>query len=398
MSRRKKNKNSYNKKAILIGTHIPGKDRFSPIDSLIELSELCRTAKIEVVDTILQIRERLNPRYLIGQGKLDEIKLKIQETHIDYVIFDIDPSPAQLRNLEDYLECQVMGRTNLVLNIFLDRARSKVSKLQAEYARLLYELTTLRGRYSDMSSPGFRGPGEQKIEVKKQIIKHRLHTLRKQLTRIKRQFLTQRKLRNKEFIVTMVGYTNSGKSTLLNTLAKTNTLADDMLFATLDPIVRRVYVDPQQYFLLVDTIGFIRKLPYKYLSNFFSTIEEIRLADILIHVVDISQPDFQHKIEIVNRVLMEILDKPKETIIVFNKMDLLPPEDQLSTERILRGKYPNSVFISALNKAGIDNLIEMIEMQMKQREKNPMANLPREESHANHYSDSLLYSPQPRTD
>jgi GTP-binding protein HflX len=351
-------------RAILVGLELPERHlNWSIEDSLIELQHLASTAGAQVVAKLVQKRNRRDSAYYIGYGKLEELRLLAQVHQIDLIVFDNELSPAQQRNLENVLGKKVIDRTGLILDIFAQRARSKEGKLQVELAQLHYLLPRLAGTGVALSrlggGIGTRGPGETKLEVDRRRIRKRIKDLERELQQVRQH--RERLRRKRESIplpiVALVGYTNTGKSTLLNTLTNSEVLAEDMLFATLDPVTRQVEIPNGKSFLLTDTVGFIRKLPHHLIAAFRATLEETVAADILIHIVDSSNPAFLEQIATVEEVLAELGAGSIPTIIVFNKIDLI--EDKSPVHRAA-SEYPHSANISASSGLGLEGLLELI--------------------------------------
>jgi GTP-binding protein HflX len=366
-------------KAVLIGVINDNQDIRLVNDYLEELAFLVETAGAIPVKKFIQRLDSPNARTYIGSGKLQEIHQFVIQEKIDIVIFDDELSPSQMRNIEKELEIRVLDRTNLILDIFAQRAKTAYAKTQVELAQYEYLLPRLAGMWTHLERQqggiGMRGPGETEIETDRRIIRTKIALLKDQLEKIDRQMITQRKNRGKLVRVSLVGYTNVGKSTLMNQLSKSDLFAENKLFATLDATVRKVVIGNLP-FLLSDTVGFIRKLPYHLVESFKSTLDEVREADLLLHVVDISHPGFEDQIGIVNQTLQEIHAADKPTIVVFNKTDaysFIPKEeddlsprqrenltlDELKNSWMARNNAP-SIFISALKKQNIDGLRELL--------------------------------------
>ncbi len=336
-------------------------DRINAREYLYELKNLALTAGAEVVDLFPQRLDRFNPAYLIGKGKLSEIKERVIADKIDVVIFGNDLTPLQHENIENFLKVKVVDRTELILDIFAQHARSREGKIQVELAQLRYRLTQLVGRGKELSrlgaGIGTRGPGETKLEVDRRRIKERIARLQRDLQKVRRSRKEQRKGRKKAGIpqFALIGYTNVGKSSLLNLMAKSDVLVEDKLFATLDPTTRKVYLGDGLTVLVSDTVGFIENLPSDLLEAFRATLEEIEEADYLILVIDASDFDIERELNSVYTILRELSVSDKPMIYVFNKMDLV-------MDRHLVEKYgaqlENSVFISVKDKMGIDELKE----------------------------------------
>lgn len=310
--------------AVLVGIITPNQNEEKSKEYLEELDFLAHTAGAKPVKHFLQKLPYANPKTFIGSGKLDEIKSYINSNDIKLVIFDDELGPSQLRNLEKVLECKILDRSNLILDIFASRARTAHSKVQVELAQYQYLLPRLTRMWTHLERQkggiGMRGPGETQIETDRRIIQQKIALLKEKLVQIDKQKAVQRGNRGAMVRVALVGYTNVGKSTIMNCLSKSEVFAENKLFATLDTTVRKVVIENLP-FLLSDTVGFIRKLPHQLVESFKSTLDEVREADILLHVVDISHPNFEEQIEIVASTLAEIDATDKPSILVFNKVD-----------------------------------------------------------------------------
>ncbi len=366
-------------KAILVGVITPQQPELMVKEFLAELDFLAETAGVESVKHFTQKLEFANPRTYLGQGKLNEIKQFITEKNIDIAIFDDELSPSQLRNLEQFFNVKILDRTNLILDIFAHRAQTAHARVQVELAQYQYLLPRLTRRWTHLERQkggiGLRGPGETELETDRRFIRDRIAHLKKQLETIDRQKETQRQNRGKMVKIALVGYTNVGKSTLMNLLSKSNVFAENKLFATLDTTVRKMVIENLPV-LISDTVGFIRKLPTHLIESFKSTLDEIREADILLHIVDISHPNFEEQIKIVNQTLRDIGSGDKTMLMVFNKTDAytfsekeetdLTPKtkenlspDDLKKSWMARDNTP-CVFISAKYKINIVALKQMI--------------------------------------
>jgi GTPase len=347
-------------RAILVGLYGPGTTREKAEEYLAELTLLTDTAGGSVVHTFLQNRDKPHRGTYVGKGKLEEIKSISKAEDADLIIFDDDLSPTQTRNLERELEVKVMDRSGLILDIFASRAKSAAAKTQVELAQLEYLLPRLTRIWTHLSRQkggiGTKGPGETQIETDRRMIKLRITSLREKLVKLSQQRLTQRQGRDKLPRVALVGYTNAGKSSLMNTLVEAEVLAEDRLFATLDSTVRRLDIGNHGV-LLSDTVGFIRKLPHKLIESFKSTLDEIREADLLLHVVDASSPFSAEYIEVVRQTLKDIGAEDKTELLVLNKVDAIQDESLFTA---LRSDYPDGVMISALRGIGITELLEQI--------------------------------------
>ena len=372
-------------RAILVGIVKSGQDEREVEDYLNELSFLTDTAGAEPVKRFTQKLDVPNPRTFVGSGKMEEIALFVKENTIDIAIFDDELSPSQIRNIEEKLGCRILDRTNLILDIFANRARTAHARTQVELAQYQYLLPRLTGMWTHLERQrggiGLRGPGETEIETDRRIIRDRISFLKTQLKKIDTQMSTQRKSRGKMIRVALVGYTNVGKSTIMNLLSKSDVFAENKLFATLDTTVRKVVIENLP-FLLSDTVGFIRKLPHDLVESFKSTLDEVRESDVLVHVVDVSHPGFEEQIKVVDETLNELGAKEKPSIIIFNKIDAfsytLKEEDDLSP--VVKENYSladlkkswmasnknfKTVFFSAKTKENLDELKKLLYDEVK---------------------------------
>ncbi|WP_430908696.1 GTPase HflX [Maribacter sp. 2-571] len=361
-------------KTVLIGVINQEQSEEKVKEYLDELEFLTYTAGGEVCKRFVQRMNIPNPKTLIGSGKMLEVEAYVDENKIGSVIFDDELTPAQQRNIEKQLRCKILDRTGLILDIFAQRAQTSYSRTQVELAQYEYLLPRLTGLWTHLERQkggiGMRGPGETEIETDRRIVRDRISLLKKKLLKIDRQMETQRGNRGALVRVALVGYTNVGKSTLMNKISKSDVFAENKLFATLDTTVRKVVIGNLP-FLLSDTVGFIRKLPTQLVESFKSTLDEVREADLLLHVVDISHPQFEEHINSVNKILDEIKSADKNTIMVFNKIDRYEhetiAEDDLTTEKSerhftieewkktwMQRVGDNALFISALNKENFD--------------------------------------------
>ncbi|MFN3420726.1 MAG: GTPase HflX [Armatimonadota bacterium] len=353
-------------KAILVGVALNGRNELE--EELDELAALADTAGAEVIGVLTQTRKEVDPAYFIGRGKAEELSRMCAELGADLVIFNHDLTPAQARNLEKLLNVRVVDRTELILDIFAKRARTKQAMLQVELAQLQYQLPRLRRMWQHLSrlggGIGTRGPGETQLEVDQRRAKKRISDLQKQLQEIQRQTTTRVKSRKERelFTIALVGYTNVGKSTLMNALTGANVFVEDRLFATLDATTRVLYLPDGHKVLLTDTIGFIRNLPPHLIASFHATLEEVRTADLLLHVADVSHSGFDEHIRVVEETLQEIGAGDKPAIIVLNKADKLPSD--WDKQALLR-RYPNAVLVSALTGEGIDELKRRIQEEFE---------------------------------
>lgn len=356
---------SKDERALIFGIRIRGARNEDLENSLEELGLLVKTAGAIVANKHIVNRDRIDASFIVGKGYLDEMTRMIADLNIRLVVFDLNAiRPAQIRNLEDRLKCRVVGRTEIIMDIFARRARSAEAKIQVELAQLKYILPRLKGLGGVLSrlggGIGTRGPGEKMLETDRRHILRRIKTLNQKLERIKKHRATTRKSRRNELIGAVVGYTNAGKSTIINCLARDDLFVEDRLFATLDSYTRTVYLAEGKKCLLVDTVGFIRNLPSHLIESFKSTIEEMQTADFLVHVVDISSPDINSNIQTVYREINELGCIDKKTIMFFNKADLVPDEAAVNT---IQNNYPESIIGSAAMGAGLDELkLRVLEM------------------------------------
>jgi len=377
--------NKPRERAILIGIIYHGQDERETEEFLDELSFLTETAGAEPVKRFIQKLDVPNPRTFVGSGKIKELSLFVTENKIDIAIFDDELTPSQLRNIEEALGCRILDRTNLILDIFARRARTSHARTQVELAQYQYLLPRLTGMWTHLERQrggiGLRGPGETEIETDRRVIRDRISLLKEQLKKIDTQMVTQRKNRGKMIRVALVGYTNVGKSTIMNLLSKSDVFAEDKLFATLDTTVRKMVIGNLP-FLLSDTVGFIRKLPTDLIESFKSTLDEVRESDLLVHIIDISHPTFEEQIKVVNNTLKDLGVSGKPLILVFNKIDafsyIVKEEDDLTP--VLKDNYSLSdlkkswmsadkhhqtVFVSAKTKENIEELRKLLYDEVK---------------------------------
>jgi GTP-binding protein HflX len=368
-------------KTVIVGIITQKQNEEKLKEYLDELEFLTFTAGGEVVKRFFQKMERPNPKTFLGTGKIDEISLYIKENEISTVIFDDELTPSQQKNITKILDCKVLDRTNLILDIFAQRAETSYARTQVELAQCQYLLPRLSGMWTHLERQkggiGMRGPGETEIETDRRIVRDRIALLKDKIKTIDRQQSVQRGNRGAMVRVALVGYTNVGKSTLMNVISKSDVFVENKLFATLDTTVRKVVIKNLP-FLLSDTVGFIRKLPTQLVDSFKSTLDEVREADLLLHVVDISHPEFEDHIESVNQILKDIKSDDKQTIMVFNKIDaykhLTIDDDDLITEKtskhytlnewkqtwMHKAGQNNTLFISALNKENFEAFRELV--------------------------------------
>jgi GTP-binding protein HflX len=352
-------------RAILVG--VSARNRVEAEDSMAELTELANSAGLEVAATVIQHRSRVDPRLLMGKGRLSELVIQALQLGSDFLVFDAELTPAQVRSITDFTELRVIDRTQLILDLFAQRARSREGKLQVEMAQVKYLLPRLRGRDDALSrltgGIGGRGPGETKLEIDRRRLQERLHRLKRDLEKVRAERKVRREGRKRHQlpILSIIGYTNAGKSTLFNTLTHASVLAEDRLFATLDPTTRRLRFPREREVIITDTVGFIQNLPQNLLEAFKATLEELEEADLLIHIIDLSNPRFPEQMEAVDRILasLELTDKP--VLKVFNKMDLVPPELAALQVRIHQG-----VAISALDDKTLPPLIARLEERVEE--------------------------------
>ncbi len=373
-------------KTVLVGLITQFQNEEMSEEYLDELEFLAFTAGAEVLKRFTQKMEVPNPKTFIGTGKLEEVRKFVEDNEIGVAIFDDELSPAQQKNIERILQCKIVDRTNLILDIFAQRAQTSYARTQVELAQYEYLLPRLAGMWTHLERQrggiGMRGPGEREIETDRRIVRDRISLLKDKLKKIDRQMDVQRGNRGSLVRVALVGYTNVGKSTLMNTLSKSEVFAENKLFATLDTTVRKVVIGNLP-FLLTDTVGFIRKLPTQLVESFKSTLDEVREADLLLHIVDISHPSFEHHIDSVNKILEEIGSADKPTVMVFNKIDVYSPEeiesDDLMTEKTtahytleewkqtwMAKMNGDAIFISALNKENFSEFRKLVYDKVKE--------------------------------
>jgi GTP-binding protein HflX len=352
-------------KVILIAVVRKGSDRAKTEENLQELERLADTAGAEVVDTLTQELEKPNPATALGTGKVQELKLLAMEHEATLVIFDDELSPAQVRNLEKALEIKVMDRSGLILDIFANHAKTVEAKTQVELAQLEYLLPRLTRMWTHLSKQyggiGTKGPGETQIETDRRIIRERIQKLKAKLKDIDKQKDVRKKGRQNLPRFALVGYTNAGKSTLMNAISGSDVYVEDKLFATLDTTVRAFDLPSGLQGILSDTVGFIRKLPTHLIASFRSTLQEAADADVLLHVVDASHEGFRDQIMIVDQTLESLKISDKPTILVFNKIDVL--EEYQGVLKRIENEYPNSVFVSAKRNMNINRLLEVLQYE-----------------------------------
>lgn len=364
-------KTVYRESAILAGAFFPEHDDPLRSEMIEELKHLSETAGANVQDTITQNRTRPDYKYFVGKGKTDEILEAIQEHNADVVIFLNDLSPAQVRNLEEKLDVDVVDRSELILDIFSLHARTKAAKLQVELARLQYTLPRLKRMWTHLSRQegtsghkGTKGPGERQIEMDRRLADKRITALKKELQEEQERKRRQVSKRSDDFSISLVGYTNAGKSTLMNTLTDTEVQTKDQLFSTLSTKTKKWETRSGENVLMSDTVGFIRNLPHHLVASFLSTLEETKQADLLLHIVDASHPNAQDQIESVKEVLEEIDADEIKSLLVFNKQDKIDDRFDYS---VLKSNYPDAIEISAKTGEGLDVLEEQIEQLIDER-------------------------------
>jgi GTP-binding protein HflX len=351
-------------RAILIG--VSGANRPAAEDSLEELKELARSAGLKVAATILQRRPRFDSRFLMGKGKLSELVIQALQQGVDMLVFDAELSPSQVRSITNFSELKVIDRTQLILDLFAQRARSREGKLQVEMAQVKYLLPRLVGKGDALSrlmgGIGGRGPGESKLEMDRRRLRDRLHRLQQDLSRIRNERRERRQPRRRQNlpILSIIGYTNAGKSTLFNALTHAAVLAEDRLFATLDPTSRRLRFPKEREVIITDTVGFIKNLPKNLLEAFKATLEELEDADLLIHVIDLSNPRFIEQMAAVDHILTSLALQEKPVLMVFNKQDLADPNLAALQCRIHHG-----VAISALDETTLPPLMARLESKVE---------------------------------
>ena len=360
-------------RAFLVGVKLKDELQSDAESSLEELRRLAETAGMEVLAEIIQPKETPDPAYFIGRGKLEEAEAIVSELKVEAVIFDNDLTPAQTRNLEKALDIVVVDRTSLILQIFAQRAQTKAAKLQVDLAQLQYALPRLTRMWTHLSRLGtgggtaggsagraggvVRGPGETQLQIDRRLIHSQISRVKKALQKVEKHRRVQRKQRQEMINVSLVGYTNAGKSTLFNALTSEKRLAEDKLFATLDPTTRLLDLPDNRHVLLSDTVGFLKKLPHHLVASFKATLEEVVEADLLLHVVDVAHPEAESQIDAVDEVLKELDAFERPTLMVFNKVDLLENEEYT---QLFRNKYPDSLAISAQDGTGLEALKDLL--------------------------------------
>lgn len=372
-------------KVVLVGLITQEQSEEKTKEYMDELEFLAYTAGAETLERFMQKTDKPDSKYFVGSGKLAEIKEFVLKNHVDTIIFDDELTPSQLKNIEKFMDKKIVDRTNLILDIFAQRAETSYARTQVELAQYEYLLPRLTRMWTHLERQrggiGMRGPGETEIETDRRIVRDRIALLKKKLEKIDKQMATQRKNRGQLVRVALVGYTNVGKSTLMNVLSKSDVFAEDKLFATLDTTVRKVVIGNLP-FLLTDTVGFIRKLPTQLVESFKSTLDEVREADLILHVVDISHPSFEDHINSVNQTLSDIDSLDKPTVLIFNKIDdfeyIEKAEDDLSEKTfenyslsdlqkmwVAKSEDP-SIFISARKEINLNELRKLLYEKVKE--------------------------------
>jgi GTP-binding protein HflX len=349
-------------RVLLLSVSRNPQERWEKYDALEEMASLAETAGCEVVEKLIQNRKRYDASTFIGSGKARELKKVSADLNIDTIIFNEELTPSQKRKIEEITDRKIIDRRELILDIFAQHAKTETAKIEVELAQLRFRFHMLQGAGIELSrlggGIGTRGPGEQRLEVDRRRIRNRIGHLEKDLERIEKSQKTQTKHRSRVFRVALVGYTNAGKSTLMNVLSDAHVVVEDRLFATLDATTRLIEIDPLHRFLLTDTVGFIKNLPPQLIASFHATLDEAIQADLRLHVVDVSYENINRHLEATGSIMQHLGIEEKRTLIVFNKTDRIPTDEVV--ERLLR-KYPESVAISARRGNGIDTLLKKIE-------------------------------------
>jgi len=343
--------------AIIVGVRVGGVPKNIVNDNLDELERLAETAGARILFRVIQTKKKIDPAYFIGKGKIEEIAHLVENSDVSIVLFDDELNPSQIRNIEKLINKKIIDRTGLILDIFASHAKTKEARTQVELAQLEYLYSRLTKAWTHLSKQvggiGTKGPGEKQIETDRRLIRNRIKILKAKLEKIESQQITK-SLKRKDYLkISLVGYTNAGKSTLLNVLTNAGALAEDKLFATLDSTTRSYKINSQNKILISDTVGFIRKLPPTLIASFRSTLNVVRQADVIIHVVDVSSSNYEEQIKIVNKTLKELNSHLKPQILVFNKIDLMKDKFHLT---LLLERFPHALFISAVKGINIQKL------------------------------------------
>ncbi|NOY61496.1 MAG: GTPase HflX [Calditrichaeota bacterium] len=372
-----KPKEEFRERALVVGIVRPNQSRFLVNDYLDEIELLAETAGADVLERIVQKRNRIDPAFMIGRGKVEELALAAKYLDADLIIFDDDLSPAQVKNIENVCEIKILDRSGLILDIFAKHARTREARIQVELAQLKYLVSRLTRQWKHLSRQvggiGVRGPGETQLEVDRRLIRKRIAVLEKSLEKISKQRSNRRKNRSDTFKAALVGYTNVGKSTILNALTNASALVEDQLFATLDATIRSAELADHRRILLIDTVGFIRKLPHHLVASFKSTLEEASDADMLLHVIDISNPNFREQMRTVESVLAELKIDDKPILKVFNKIDKL--QDSSLIAKLKNDEQP-CVFISAKRGIFLSDLRDQLHLFIERFSKTMEISLP----------------------
>lgn len=348
-------------RAVLVGLICKEESRWEVLDHLDELRALAETSGAEIIDTFVQSRPTPDPAFFIGKGKVQELADFIEINDVEVIIFDDELSPAQIKNIGQILKIKVIDRSTLILDIFADHAKTNEAKVQVELAQLNYLLPRLTRQWQHLSRQvggiGTKGPGETQLETDRRLVRTRIAHLKEKLKKIDHQNTVQRQKRKDLFRAALIGYTNAGKSTLMNALTKAGVKTENKLFATLDTTVRRLQIDKEKLILMSDTVGFIRKLPHHLVASFRTTLAESLEADLLLHVVDLSHPQFEEQILVVCDLLKQLKIEQKDRLLVFNKVDLIKRSGLLEQ---LKETYPQAVFVSAAKGLGLVSLKQRI--------------------------------------
>jgi GTP-binding protein HflX len=360
-------------RALLVGAPLKRAGaRKALVEHLVELERLADTAGAEVVGELTQQLDRPHPGTYLGKGKIEELKQLVQEKNASLIIFDDELSPSQGKNIETIVGTRVVDRAELILDIFATRARSSEARMQVELAQLEYTLPRLTRMWTHLEKfrggIGVRGPGETQLETDRRLINHRIKLLKERLQHVQQNRAVQRQSRAGEYKASLVGYTNAGKSSILRGLSGAMDVhVEDRLFATLDPLTREVDLGENSHVLLTDTVGFIRKLPHHLVASFRATLEETRDADVLLHVVDASHPQWEEQRLVVDQVLLDLELHEQPVLLVFNKIDLLPEHELLAMQERVTALVPNAIFVSSTSEEGLDPLRRALRHAMRAR-------------------------------